>query len=231
MANKDRGDTKYSLFMRWVITNAFGLMFIGVAWKTGWIQDVVALDSIYLSRGIMLYGFYAWVILAWKIYDTSRELNIAQDYDRFFKARNTKACETIEGKNSRLSNYLSDVKGMSAEGRREMGEMLADDLESTSLSGSGYKLSRLTALGSIGLLFGIGVALKVFEIPLTDTSQVMTVFNKIPTGLRIAVYPPLIATIVAIWIDHPFEILEDGTSKLILWIKKAGVQNAELKDS
>lgn len=230
MANKDRGDTKYSLFMRWVITNAFGLMFIGVAWKTGWIQDIVAMDSLYISRAIVAYFLIAMINCSWKILQTSRELNVAQDYVREMRAGNTRACEAIEKKNFRVSQYLSEVKAMNAEGRHEMSEIFADDL-SGNLNNVGYSLARLAALGSIGMLFGIGIALKVFEVPLTDASQVLPLFNKVPAGLRVAVYPALIAGIAAYWLDHPFEILDEGTRKLILWIKKAGVYHAQQQSS
>ncbi len=226
MTRKDRGDTKYSLFMRWMLANAFGVALVVVAWKTGWIRDVIAMDAIYVSRGIVVYFLIAMINCAWKILETSRELNVAQDYVLQMRMGNKNACSTIEKKDFRVSHHLSEVRGLSADGRREMGDIFAGDLAGN-LNSAGYSLARLGALGSIGMLFGIGVALKVFEVPLTDPSQAITVFNKIPAGLRIAVYPALIAGIAAYWLDYPFEILDDGTRKLVLWIKKAAVYHAE----
>src|SRR4051812_10518699 len=86
MSHKDRGDTKYSLLMRWILTNAIALVFVGVAWKTGWIKDVIAMDVIYISRGIMVYFLLAMINCTWKIVQTSRELNVTQDYVRALRA-------------------------------------------------------------------------------------------------------------------------------------------------
>ena len=77
------------------------------------------------------------------------------------------------------------------------------------------------------MLFGIAIALKGFDTPLTDASQVLVLFNKVPPGLRIAVYPALIGGMAAFWLDFLFQSLDDGTRKLVLWIKKAGVYHAQ----
>lgn len=228
MASKDRGDTKYSLLMRWVMINAFALVFIWVAWRTGWVTTLVATDSLYISRGILAYFGIAMLNCTWKIQQTSRELNVAQEYVRAVREKNAELCATIEGGNSRVAHFLSEVKGLSPDGRREIGEIFAEDL-SGNLNGTGYRLMRLAALGSIFMLFGIGITLKVFDTPLTDASQVLPLFNKVPMGLRVALFPALIAGIAAYWLDHMFELLDEGTHKLITWIKKAGVYHAEQK--
>ena len=139
MTQNDRGDTKYSLFMRWIIINALGLMFVSVAWRTGWITDVISMDTLYISRGIVVFFLIAMLNCSWKIWETSRELNVAQEYVRQIRAGNKEACLKIEKQNFRVSRYLNDVQGLGSDGRRDMGDIFADDLAGN-LNAVGYSL-------------------------------------------------------------------------------------------
>jgi len=225
MAKQIRGDTQYLLFQRSVLVLAIGLGFVWVSWKSGWVTDIIAMDTLYISRIIVALFLVAVLDCLWKIVKTSRELNIAQSYVRHARAEDKEKLSAIESGNSRVAVFLSDIKGLDSDRRREIGEMFADDV-GIGMTGVAYNIGRLSALGFIGTLIGIAVALKVFDIPLTDSSQVLGLFNKVPPGLRIAVYPALLGGIAALWLDFFFQILDEGTQKLISWVKKAGVYYA-----
>lgn len=227
MAKKKPGDTDYALTMwSWTI-NVPCMIFIGLAWwKYGWIADIVALDSLYISRAIIAFSLYAVASCTWHIWKTSRELNVAQNYVRALQSKNTEEQTAIESGNSLLAGYISDIKGLDNDGRHDLDEVFAANAE-IAMTGVSYNIGRLVAFGFIGTLVGIAIALKVFDIPLTDSSQVLGLFSKLPVGLRIAVYPALLGSIGAFWLDLQFQILDDGTQRLTSWVKKAGVYYAQ----
>jgi hypothetical protein len=201
------------------------VVFAVLVWKSGWISDIVALDTLYISRLIIFFSLVANLGCTVKIWKTSRELNIAQSYVHYGQRGDTKSQAGIESGTSLLAGFIRDVKGLNSDDRREMGEIFSDNI-GIWITSVAYNIGRLAALGFIGTLVGIAIALKVFDVPLTDSSQVLALFNQVPPGLRIAVYPALLGGIGALWLDFQFQILDEGTQKLISWIKKAGVYHA-----
>ena len=227
MAKKTSGNTEYALTMWSWLVNIPCLIFIGFAWwKFGWIADIVALDSLYISRAIIGFSLFAVASCTWHVWKTSRELNVAQDYVRALQSDNTEKQTAIESGNSLLAGYIGDIKGLDNDGRHDLDEVFASNAE-IAMTGVSYNIGRLVAFGFIGTLIGIAIALKVFDIPLTDSSQVLGLFSKLPVGLRIAVYPALLGSIGAFWLDLQFQILDDGTQRLTSWVKKAGVCYAQ----
>lgn len=226
MAKKTSGNTEYALIMRWLFVNALGVVFVVLVWKSGWITEIIALDTLYISRGIIAFSLFAILACSLKIWKTSSELNVAQDYVRRLQSADDEGRAGIESGTSLVAMYVNDIKGLDSEGRREIGEIFSDNI-SIWITSVAYNIGRLAAAGFIGTLVGIAIALKVFDVPLTDSSQVLELFNKVPPGLRIAVYPALLGGIGALWLDFQFQILDEGTQKLISWIKKAGVHYAQ----
>ncbi len=227
MLKRNSGNTEYTLIMWWLLVNACGVVFLLLAWRSGWMSDIIALDTLYISRAIMVFSLVSLGGCAVKIIKTSRELNIAQDYVRRMQnGDRRRALYPIESGHSLVADFLRDIKSLGPDERREVGELFADNI-GIWITGVSYNIGRLAALGFVGTLIGIAIALKVFDIPLTDSSQVLGLFNKVPPGLRIAVYPALIGGIGALWLDFQFQILDEGTQKLISWVKKAGVYYAQ----
>lgn len=225
MAKQNSGNTEYALIMWWLLVNALGAVFVTITWKSGWISDIIALDSLYISRAIIAFSFLALIGCTAKIWKTSRELNVAQSYVRHLQNGDTKSQAAIESGTSLVAGFIAEIKRVERDDRRDMGEIFADNI-GIWITSVAYNIGRLAALGFIGTLVGIAIALKVFDIPLTDSSQVLGLFNKVPPGLRIAVYPALLGGIGALWLDFQFQILDEGTQKLISWVKKAGVYHA-----
>jgi hypothetical protein len=225
MAKKNSGNTEYALIMWWLLVNALGMVFVFIAWKSGWVSDIIALDSLYISRAIIIFSVIALAGCTVKIWKTSRELNVAQSYVRHIESGDKESQLAIESGTSLVAGFIADTKGLEGNDRRDMGEIFADNI-GIWITSVAYNIGRLAALGFIGTLVGIAIALKVFEIPLTDSTQVLALFNKVPPGLRIAVYPALLGGIGALWLDFQFQILDEGTQKLISWVKKAGVYHA-----
>lgn len=227
MEKKKSGNTEYSLILWSAIINIPCLAFIGFAWwKFRWIQDIVALDALYISRAIMVFTAYAICAAAMHIWKASRELNLAQRYVHHLQDGNADEQAKIESGTSMVAGFIGDIKGLNADGRREIGEIFADNV-GLWVSSVAYNLGRITAAGFLGTLIGIGITLKVFDIPLTDSSQVLGLFSQLPIGLRIAVYPAILAAIGALWLDLQFQVLDTGSQKLISWVRKAGVQYAQ----
>lgn len=225
MAKQNSGNTEYALIMWWLLVNALGAVFVVIAWKSGWVSDIIALDSLYISRAIIVFSIIALLGCTVKIWKTSRELNIAQSYVRHIERGDKESQLAIESGTSLVAGFISDTRGLKGDDRRDIGEIFADNM-GISITSVAYNIGRLAALGFIGTLVGIAIALKVFDIPLTDSTQVLALFNKVPPGLRIAVYPALLGGIGALWLDFQFQILDEGTQKLISWVKKAGVYHA-----
>lgn len=225
MAKQNSGNTEYALIMWWLFVNVLGAGFVVLAWKSGWVSDIIALDTLYISRAIIIFSLIAILGCTAKIWKTSRELNVAQAYVRHIKREDKKAQSEIESGSSLVAGYIADIEGLDGDDRREVGEIFADNI-GIWITSVAYNIGRLAALGFIGTLVGIAIALKVFDIPLTDSTQVLALFNKVPPGLRIAVYPALLGGIGALWLDFQFQILDEGTQKLISWVKKAGVYHA-----
>lgn len=226
MAKKKIGNTEYVLTMWSFLINIPCLAFIALAWwKFGWISDIIALDSLYISRVIIGFTLFAVMSCTWWIWKYSRELNVVQAYVRALESENKEQQAAIESGNSLIAGYIGDIEGLDNDGRHDIDEVFAENV-GLALNGVSYNIGRLVAFGFIGTLVGIAIALQVFDIPLTDSSQVLGLFSKLPIGLRIAVYPALLGSIGAFWLDLLFQVLDDGTQRLTSWVKKAGVYYA-----
>lgn len=230
MAKQTSGNTEYALIMWWAFVNLLGAGFVVIVWKSGWVSDIIALDTLYISRAIIAFSLFALLSCTAKIWKTSRELNVAQLYVRHIQKGEKEQQQAIESGSSLVAGFIAEIKGLRDDDRRDMGEVFADNI-GIWITSVAYNIGRLAALGFVGTLVGIAIALKVFDIPLTDSSQVLALFNKVPPGLRIAVYPALLGGIGALWLDFQFQILDEGTQKLISWVKKAGVHYATQQSS
>lgn len=75
MQTHNLGDTKYLLLTRWVMVNILALIFLAVAWKTGWVTKIYAADEVYAVRAIIVLFSCAFLECTWRIWKTSIELN------------------------------------------------------------------------------------------------------------------------------------------------------------
>ncbi len=220
------GDTNYLLLMKWVVVNVFGVVVVWVIWQTGWIMKILDNDTVYMVRIILALFFLAHAECTFRIWKTSRELNIVNAYIKYQGLDN----ETyrIESGNSRLAIYLRSLVGCDASSRH----VLADDFRENMLhkiSSVGYNLPRLTTLGLIGTFIGIIIALEGFDVSvLSDPSKIIDLFKNIPPGLRIAFHASLVGMCAYVWLDYLFQILQGGTQQLVSAIIKAGVYREQI---
>lgn len=217
------GDTNYLLLMKWLIVNVIGVVAVWVIWQTGWITKILSNDDVYMVRIILGLFFIAHIECTFRIWKTSREINIIHSYTQYRNYGRTDECNRIESGNSRLALYLRSLKGCDANARH----VLADDFRENMLhkiSGVGYNLPRLTTLGLIGTFIGIIIALDGFDVSvLSDPSKIADLFKNIPPGLRIAFHASLVGMSAYVWLDYLFQVLQGGTQQLISAIIKTGV--------
>lgn len=221
--NSKLGDTTYLLFMRWVLVNTFGIVMLWVIWRAGWTSDIIATDSTYVARIIVLLFLSAVTGCTWRLLKTSHELNITREYTHCLKRKQFEVCEDIEVGNSRLASYLESIQGLDASEQRVIADVFRMNMMHK-ISSVGYNLNRLTMLGLIGTVIGMVLALKGFDPKvITDQTKIIELFRTVPPGLHNAVYATLVGSVAAFWLGYLFEILQNGTTQLVSEIIKAGV--------
>ncbi len=220
-------DTKFLLLKRWLIVNTLGLFALWIFWQTGQVPHFIANDSAYLSKIVLGFFIFIMFVCTVRIWRCSHELNVVHDYQRLLSLGDTAGCTSILSGNSRLAGHIQSIKGVSTEGHKILVDEFRQSMENK-IAGSGNDLTRLIQLGVITIFIGFAYALIGFDgTVLTSQKQLFDLIRTVPPGIRIAIFPGIVALCGAWWYDYIFAILQDGTEHLISEIVKAGVHHEE----
>jgi len=213
-AARSRGRDSYQflLLLRFAVINlaAFGLL--GAAGLQGYLDRVLAADTTHLSAAIFIVFLAGFGISLWMVVRTSRELNLARDFDPLVP--------------SRAARYLADVRGRSAGSRAISGAAVRLDL----ITGIGvvrHIANSLVLLGLIGTVIGFIIALAGVEPGrAADIDSIGPMVSTLIQGMSIALYTTLVGAVMNVWLMVNYHLLARGTVKLVTAIVELGERHA-----
>ena len=213
-AARSRGRDSYQflLLLRFTVINlvAFGLL--GAAGLQGYLDRVLAADTTHLSAAIFVVFLAGFGISLWLVVRTSRELNVARDFDPLVP--------------SRAGRYLADVRGRSAGSRAISGASVRLDLISR-IGVVRHIANSLVLLGLIGTVIGFIIALAGVEPGrASDIDNIGPMVSTLIQGMSIALYTTLVGAVMNVWLMVNYHLLARGTVKLVTAIVELGERHA-----
>jgi hypothetical protein len=201
---------RYLLLLRFIVLNVAGIALVMAAHLQGWIEMAVLSDQTRLT--VLIVGVFVtgWAICAGKIWRTSRELNLAKEFDPF------------RPKQSMALRYLAQVRGRPGESRTLAASALRLKL-SNRIGIVRFIANMLVLLGLIGTVVGFIMALGGVD-PQTsgDVSRISPMVATLITGMSTALYTTLVGSVLNIWLMLNYQILAAGTVSLITAIVEIG---------
>jgi hypothetical protein len=201
---------RYLLLLRFGVVNIAGVALLTAAYLQGWVGTALASDSTRLSFvivGVFLAGF---AICAGKIWRTSRELNLAKEFDPF------------RPQSSLALRYLSQVRGRPGESRAIAASALRLKLSSR-IGVVRFAANSLVLLGLIGTVIGFIIALSGVDPQASaDVNAISPMVSTLIRGMSVALYTTLIGSVLNLWLMMNYQILATGTVSLITAIVEIG---------
>ena len=202
----------YLLLLRFAVVNLVAFALLGVAHVHGFLELIAAADQTRLVFVIFLAFLGGLVICAYKVMQTSRELNQVKEFNPMVP--------------SRAAAYLAQIRGRSDEGR--------------SLAASGLKLklahrigvvrhvaNSLVFMGLIGTVIGFIIALSgVDPSSVADVEAISPMVANLIEGISVALYTTLVGAVLHLWLMVNYRILANGTVNLITELVELGETNA-----
>lgn len=202
----------YLLALRFAVTNLVGFALLGAAWMHGLIDRVLQADVSYLCVGMFVLFLVGLAICAWRIAQTSEELN---------------QLRTAQfGAPSRVSSYFAAIRGRSADSRALLASALKLKLTAR-LATVRHIASSLVLIGLVGTVLGFIVVLSgVDPSKAADVSAVGPMVSTLVEGMGIALYTTLVGALLNIWLTANCHILSGGLVKLIAGVVELGERHA-----
>lgn len=213
-AAKGRTPDSYSylLLLRFVIVNLVGFALAGVAYIHGFIGKVLTADTTGLSALIGLVFFAGLGLCAWKIFQTSRELNRVKSFNPLLPCR--------------AATYLAQIRGRSAESRAMTASALRLKL-STRIGVVRHIANSLVFLGLIGTVIGFIIALSgVDPEQASDVNSISPMVATLIEGMSVALYTTLVGAVLNLWLMVNYHMLATGTVNLITALVELGELHA-----
>ena len=202
----------YVLILRFALINLLGFALLGIAATQGFITQVIAADRTYLSVVIFAVFVAGLVLCGWKIWRTSRELNLVRNFNPLVP--------------SKAAEYLAKLRGSSSDSRAILAGTLRLKL-SQGIAVVRQTAGSLVLLGLIGTVIGFIIALSgVDPETASDVSAVAPMISTLISGMSTALYTTLVGSILNIWLMINHQLLASGTVKLITAIQEFGEQHA-----
>ena len=208
----DAGGYRHLLVLRFVVVNLIAFALLGAAWANGWVERVLAADTTRLVTVIVLVFAAGLIDAAWKIAQTSSELDQLHDRARLRSAR--------------LRGHLAATRGCDASGRALVGSALRLRL-SARIASVRHLANSLVFLGLIGTVVGFIIALSgVDASAAADVEAIGPMVSTLIGGMSVALYTTLVGSILNIWLMINYRLLEGGTVRLLATIVERGEADA-----
>lgn len=201
---------RYLLLLRFAIVNIAGFALVIAAHFQGWVEMALLSDTTRLTviiAGVFVVG---WVICAAKIWRTSRELNLAKEFDPF------------RPRPSLALRYLSQVRGRPGDSRALSASALRLKLSSR-IGVVRFLANMLVLLGLVGTVVGFIMALGGVNPETSgDVSSITPMIATLIAGMSTALYTTLVGSVLNIWLMANYQILATGTVNLITAVVEIG---------
>ena len=192
---------RYVLLLRFTLLNLFGFGLLGAAYAHGLVDEALTADRTYLSLVIFLVFMVGMGLSAFKVWQTSHELNSVRDFKT--------------GVDSPAARYLSPMTGSDADSRANLvGALRMKIAHRTAVVR--HIANSLVLLGLIGTVVGFIIALGgVDPAHAADVKAIAPMVSTLIQGMSTALYTTLIGAVLNVWLMANHQVLAGGTVKLI----------------
>jgi hypothetical protein len=192
---------RYLLLLRFALLNLFGFGLLGAAYAQGLVSDALAADRTYLSLVIFLVFMVGLGLCAFKVWQTSHELNSVRHFE--------------SGADTPAARYLAPMAGGDADSRANLvGALRMKIAHRTAVVR--HIANSLVLLGLIGTVVGFIIALGgVDPQHASDVKAIAPMVSTLIQGMSTALYTTLVGSVLNVWLMANHQILAGGTVKLI----------------
>lgn len=192
---------RYLLLLRFTLLNLFGFGLLGAAYAQGLVAQALTADRTYLSLVIFLVFMAGLGLTAFKVWQTSHELNSVRDFE--------------SGVDSPAARYLAPMVDGDADSRANLVGALRMKIAYRTAVVRQIANS-LVLLGLIGTVVGFIIALGgVDPAHASDVKSIAPMVSTLIQGMSTALYTTLIGAVLNVWLMANHQILAGGTVKLI----------------
>ena len=203
---------RYLLLLRFALVNLLGFSLLGAAWLQGLVGMALSADRTRLVVVIFLVFLGGLGLCALRVWQTSRELNLARAFDP--RARSWGA------------DHLAKLRGRAGDGRAIHASILRLKL-SQRIAIVRHVAGTLVLLGLIGTVVGFIIALSgVDPDKASDFDAVAPMISTLIQGMSTALFTTLAGAVLNVWLMINFHLLAGGTVKLIGAITELGEAHA-----
>jgi hypothetical protein len=198
----EEGDPhRYLLLLRFSLLNLVAFALLGAAYAQGLVDRVITADRTHLAVVIFFVFLAGLAICAWKVWQTSRELNDVRGFD--------------PDAPSRTVRYIVPLLNRDAESRANLTGALRMKL-SHRISVVRNIANSLVLLGLIGTVLGFIIALSgVDPENASEVSAIAPMVSTLIDGMSTALYTTLVGAVLNVWLMANHQLLAGGTVKLI----------------
>jgi hypothetical protein len=192
---------RYVLLLRFTLLNLFGFGLLGAAYAQGLVTEALTADHTYLSLVIFLVFLVGLGLSAFKVWQTSHELNSVRDFE--------------SGADTPAARYLTPMVGSDADSRANLvGALRMKIAHRTAVVR--HIANSLVLLGLIGTVVGFIIALGgVDPEHASDVRSIAPMVSNLIQGMSTALYTTLIGAVLNVWLMANHQVLAGGTVKLI----------------
>ena len=203
---------KYLLLLRFGLINLIGLGLLALAQVHGWVAMALAADHTRLVAVIFLVFLAGLVVCAYRIDQTSRELNRAKPFDPLVP--------------SLAAEFLAKSRGRGGDSRAILISTLRLKL-SQRIAVVRNTANSLVLLGLIGTVIGFIIALSgVDPDKAGDFNSVAPMVSTLIDGMSTALYTTLVGAVLNVWLMVNYHLLAGGTVKLLTALVELGEEHA-----
>lgn len=185
----------YLLFYRWIAFNLFAFTLLLVFHLHGMVLPVFLADSSYICHAIAALFAYGLVLCGYRVWKTSRELNLVK-----------------AGGRGRLKEFVELCKRADKESVKEAFEIKLF----ARIAFVKYIASSLVMLGLLGTVVGfIMVLTNVPSNAVGDSAQVGKLVQALTKGMGVALYTTLVGAITNLWLNANYNLLRTGVVNLV----------------
>ena len=198
---EERDPHRYLLLLRFSLLNLVAFALLGAAYAQGLVDKVITADRTHLAVVIFFVFLAGFAICAWKVWQTSRELNDVRGFN--------------PDAPSEAVRYIAPLLDRHAESRANLTGALRMKL-SHRISVVRNIANSLVLLGLIGTVLGFIIALSgVDPENASEVSSIAPMVSTLIDGMSTALYTTLVGAVLNVWLMANHQLLAGGTVKLI----------------
>ncbi len=206
------GRYKYLLLLRFGLINLIGLALLALAQVHGWVAMALSADHTHLVAVIFVVFLVGLSVCAYRIVQTSRELNRARPFDPLVP--------------SLAAEFIARSRGRSGESRAILISALRLKLTQR-ISVVRHTANSLVLLGLIGTVIGFIIALSgVDPDKAGDFNAVAPMVSTLIEGMSTALFTTLVGAVLNVWLMVNYHLLAGGTVKLVTALVELGEEHA-----